>query len=148
MKRLDWPLQRVLDVTEQRELAARAELARLAGETRQLRAKMQRIQSGVQKMLGAFGGGDLQLRLASQDLVMGFAAVQDRQIGRLQQELDELVAERERKMAEYYGIRQRRRMLERLREQAGEEHRRQVRDAEQKQTDEAACTSFARSQRA
>jgi len=144
MKRFHWPLQRLLDVTLQRESAARAALEAL---TQAIAAKRETIAAGQAQMkalLENLAAEPFERRVAQQDTVMKAADRLDKQVRALQAQLATLLAERKDRMAALLALRSRRQTLEKLRDEAHAKWRHQQDLLEQKQLDEAASVAFAR----
>ena len=147
MKRFRWPLQRLLDVTVQKELALRAELFALARRMSELHQEIIRRHSLLRELLGRLGKAPLDQRIADQQIFMRTLAVEQRCIGRLESRLGELREQRQAAAEKLAGARRSRKTLERLREEARSRHRREVRKQEQKRLDETASVAFARRDR-
>lgn len=143
MKRFRWPLQRLLEVTERREQAHRAELMRLSAEMaacRQAQAMSRRlIQSGLDSLAEL----DVSRRAVAQELVMRQSAVVQRRLDTLATKMRELNDQRQRKIDELIQIRKKRQTYEKLREQARRQHLASQLKVEQKQLDESAQVAFA-----
>lgn len=139
-----WPLQRLLDVTEQRQRAAEARLAELAAEMDRARHHMAEIHRRLGEQLADLSRRDLAERIDRQEVFMAFADVQQGRIAELESRLAELAARREEKMEEYMQIRSARKTLRRLRQGAWERYRRGEDRMEQKQLDEVASNAFVR----
>ncbi len=144
MKRFQWRLQRVLDITAQRERAARAELLALANGIASLRQELFRRRAVLRELLAEIEARPLQERLADQALFLETSAVEEEAIDRLRERLAALRAEREEKQTTFLRLRATRETLERLREEARETHRREARRREQAAFDEAHHVAFAR----
>lgn len=147
MKRFQWRLQRLLDITEQREQVARAELFRIAQQILAVCQEIVERQTVVRMILADLAARDLIERLDDQTVVLTCSAAEQRVIERLRGQQSELEAERETRMSEFLRIRSTRRTLERLREEARQEHLRDEARREQKQFDETAHMAFARKER-
>ena len=144
MKRFKWQLQRVLDITEQRERALRLELLTL---THQIIAVQQEIlfrRTTVRSLLDDLGQRGFPERLAEQVVVLACAAAEERFLDRLRARQAALEAARSAKTDKFLRIRGTRRTLERLREEARLKYLREMDRQEQAQLDEAFHISFAR----
>lgn len=144
MKQFQWPLQRFLDVTVQKEQAAEAEIGRLNGEIRVRQDRIAQMERELAEGAADLRRDQLLRRMHRQELFMRFVACQKQKIAGLNEEIGRFEAEKKKKMQEYMDIRRSRKTLERLRDQAKDRHGREVRQFEQLQTDEAASLSFAR----
>jgi len=147
VKRFQWRLQRVLDITEQREQVVRAELFALAGAITRVRQEIIRRQVLLRTVLAELAKKSLAERLAQQILFLQQSVAVAREIDRLKAELAGLEAERSEKTAVFMKLRGQRQTLERLRTEARERHRREEDKREQAQFDETAHIAFARKQR-
>lgn len=146
MKRFSWPLQRLLEVTGQREQARRAELLALSRRMARLRRQSLQCRGELRDALTELGGSELGERIRRQDVVMSYTQAGQRRIDRIEEDLSALSRQRTEKTNELLRVRKSRETLERLREEARAEHERQQRAAEQKQFDETAHVSKARQQ--
>jgi flagellar biosynthesis chaperone FliJ len=144
MKRFVWPLQRLLDVTTQRELALRAALLGLSRRMARLRQQIIGRRAALRDLLHGLGREALARRLPRQEVFLRCSVWEERRIGRLNEDLAALRAERESKTAEFVKVKRSRETLERLREEARQRHAKQRARLEQKQLDESANASFAR----
>lgn len=144
MKRFAWPLQRLLDVTEQRERAQRAEVLALAQQTARLRQDAAVQRACVRALIAEMGGMELIERLRRHVDFVRCCQAHDRQIEQLQARIAELTVQREAMMRVLMKTRKSRETLERLREEARQEHLREQTKLEQAQFDETAHTAKAR----
>lgn len=144
MKRFSWPLQRLLDVTAQREQALRGEIASLAAQAALVVADIRERRAQMTAMLADLGTLELQQRLARQEVLMRCAGAYEQQIDALHKRLTDLRAQRQQKMTQLLDVRSRRQTLEKLRDGAMDRWRAEYARWEQKQTDEAAAMAFAR----
>lgn len=144
MRRFRWRLQRVLDVTVQREKAMRADLFGLARRIVRLRQEIVRRRAELRSVLSELRDCSLAERTARQEVFMGCAESVERELSRLEQQSRELEAERSEKTRTFMRVRSSRQTLERMREAARREHMREQLKLEQKQFDENAHVSYAR----
>jgi len=144
MKKFTWPLQRLLDVTAQRETAARAAVFALAHAMVVLRGNIAMLVSRRRAVLDELAGGDLQQRMARQEFIMAAADTLTGQAKAADTELAQLATRRKAKMAELMQLRARRKLLETLRERALTQWRLEQNRQEQTQLDESASIAFAR----
>lgn len=143
MRRFRWPLQRLLDVTRQRELAQRAELLRLSREMARVRHEIVRRRGIIRACLIELGKKDLQARITQQEVVMVCSAGREEEIQRLGEQLKQLESQRKEKTARLIKTKNSRETLEKMREKARRVHLTQQLKLEQKELDEGAHVSFA-----
>ena len=146
MKPFRWSLQRLADVTAQREQALRLELLDLSRRLAALRRESLRRMDCVRALLEELAGLDLPHRIAQQDLIQGCAAAHRRELDRLGAALALAVQQRKDKTQQLLRFRSRRKTLERLRAEALRKHLLEQGRLEQKQFDETAHIAFARGQ--
>jgi hypothetical protein len=144
VKRFKWPLQRLLDVKVQRERALRGELLALSRQMARLRQEILRRQVVLRSLLAELAGEELQRRIPRQQIFLGCAEADERQIRSLRQELKALDLQRQAKTEQFMKTKASRETLERRREEASRLHMREQLRIEQKQFDETAHVSFAR----
>jgi hypothetical protein len=144
VKRFSWRLQRVLDVTEQRERLMEAELLALAQRVVLARQGILARQALVRMLLADLGRRPLADRLAEQTLVLECARTEQRTLDDLRAKLKDLEDERQRATERLMEVRTRRRMLERLRDEARRRHDKEMDRLEQAALDEAAHLAHAR----
>jgi flagellar biosynthesis chaperone FliJ len=145
MKRFAWPLQRLLDVTEQRERAQRAEMLALTREMARLRQDAIVHRAGVRALIAELGGMELAERLSRHVDFVRCCQAHDRQIEQLESRIAALTVQRQEMTRLLMKTRKSRETLERLREEARQEHLREQGKLEQAQFDETAHTAKARS---
>ncbi|MFW6065549.1 MAG: hypothetical protein ACOC9S_01890 [Planctomycetota bacterium] len=144
MKRFRWRLQRVLDVTVQREKALRAELFALSRRIVRLRQEIIRRRADLRSVLSDLAGRPPAERIARQEVFMGCAEAVEKEIARLDSEARALEATRSERTQTFMRLRSSRQTLERMREETYRSHMREQLKLEQKQFDESAQVSFAR----
>ena len=144
MKRFHWPLQRLLDVTAQRERSQRAELMALSRQIARRRQEVLSRQAMVEGALAELAAVEFAERIRKHDVLMKCAEAQQRRIDRLEVAIAQLGVQRSEKARQLLRIRKNRQTLERLREEARQEHIREQLKIEQKQFDESAHVSKAR----
>ena len=144
MKRFTWKLQRVLDITAQRERARRSELFALAQAVVRVRGAIVERRTVLRILLEELGRRRVGDRLADQAVFMEYSVMEERDIRRLQDRLKQLVAERSQKRDEFMQTRSMRETLERRREQARGEYLRQAAKREQADFDEGTHVAYAR----
>lgn len=144
MKRFHWPLQRLHDVTVQRELALRSDLLALLQQVTSLRQEVIRRTVAVRSMLEDLAGLDLAERMRTRDTVMETAAWAERRIDELRGRVRELTTRRAEMTARLVKLRKSKETLDRMRREARQAHTRRQRKLEQKQFDQTAQIAFAR----
>ncbi len=143
MKRFRWPLQRLLDVTMQRELARRAELLRLGRETARVRQEIASRRRVIRASLKELARQALAERMGQQEIVLACSAGREREIRRFQDRLEALAGERKRTVEELVRVRGARETLEKMRDEARWRHVQEQLKLEQKALDEVAHVAFA-----
>lgn len=144
MKRFRWPLQRLLDVTFQREQVLRAESSRLSGQIVSAHREIFRRQAVLRGVLADLSRRGLAERLDDQQVFMRYSRAEEAQLDRLREQLKGLQAQRSEKMAELTKAKGSRETLERLLAEALDRHEKQAIKEEQKDLDENSQVSFAR----
>ncbi len=144
MRRFRWRLQRVLDVTVQREKALRAELFGLSRRIVRLRQEIVRRRADLRSVLSDLAGRSFDERIARQEVFMRCAEAVEREIARLEADARDLQARRTERSQTFMRVRSSRQTLERMRREAFDQHTREQLKLEQKQFDESAQVSFAR----
>jgi flagellar biosynthesis chaperone FliJ len=144
MKRFRWPLQRVLDVAVQRERTQRAELLALTRRMARRRQEALSRQAAVRSVLLDLADVPLDQRLRTHETLMRCCQAQQRLIDDLEGQLAELGRQRSEKTRQLLHGRKYRQTLERLREEARQQHLREQLKLEQKLFDESAHLSKAR----
>ena len=149
MKRFVWPLQRLLEVTQQREEALRAVLAALADRIAHTRDEIQRKQQAIRSQLALLAAHpNVRERIDRLQAMRDCFDAAARRVAALAGAMGELEARRRETIDLLTRTRVSRRTLQRLREEARGRHARQQRRAEQKQLDEAAAVAFVAKRRA
>ncbi len=144
MRRFRWPLQRLLDVTVQRERALQGELLSISREMARLRRRILAHQAMLRGQLEELSRERLGERIPRQQVFLSCAGQFQRRLGRLREELKGLERRRQARTAEFLRARASREVLERRRAEARQVHLREQLKLEQKDFDEAAHVGFAR----
>ncbi len=144
MKRVQWPLQKLMDVTVQKEQTLEAELAAQAAAIRDLDDQCTRRRERLARQLQDLGRQSLEQRLPRQEVFMRFSVNEEREIRKLQQAALQLRQERERTLAKYMKVRSSRQMLEKLREQFRLRMIKEQNQVEQRKLDDMAGASHIR----
>lgn len=144
MKRFKWSLQRLLNVTIQRERALRTELFDLSRKIARVHQEIFRRQAILRAALADLSGEKLQKRIPKQQVFMKCSKDTHKILDQLKTRLRLLENQRTETTARFMKIRASRETLERLREEARQQHIRQELKLEQKMLDEGAQVAFAR----
>ncbi|HUT61439.1 MAG TPA: hypothetical protein VNA25_26630 [Phycisphaerae bacterium] len=144
MRRFKWPLQRLLDITANREEALRRELFELSRRIAAVRREILRRRAVLRHLLSELAVQQIHRRIADQEVFMRCAEPEERLIGQFNEQLGAAERQRADKTAELMKTRSSRKTLERLREEARQNHMREQFKLEQKQFDETAHLTFAR----
>jgi flagellar export protein FliJ len=144
MKRFVWRLQRVLDVRIKQEQVKRTELLRATRELAEKRTELLLRQRMLQEALAAIGAEDSTRRIGDQEMVLRYAATNDEQIRRVEENIRTLGIRQKEKLAELLAVRQSREALERLREETRQQFILEQERLDQKESDERAVIAFAR----
>ena len=144
MKRFHWPLQKLLDVTAQRELAVRTELHRMAQNIAVVQHELAARRQAVADALAELANLPILERIERQQTFARASDEGDRQIALLEGRLESLQAERQAKVEQFKALKAKRQTLEKLREEAMAKYRLEVGRMEQALLDESAQVSFAR----
>lgn len=147
MKRFRWSLQRLLDVTIQRERAAEARVADLAGKLAAAREEASRRRRRLEADVAELREMTPAERFSAQTLCLRYLKHAQNEIERIEQTAADVDRRRREALAEYVQQRRSRQTLERLREEALDAHRQAERAEEQKQLDDLAGIRFSRGTR-
>jgi len=138
MKRFSWPLQRVLDVTHQKERMLRAELFNLAREIASLHRRIFIQRASLRSFLVRLDERGLTERIDALAALSDCIGAQRRLLDELHRRLGVLQQRRREAMQRFKDVKRSRRSMDKLRQRAFERYRRQLAKAEQKQSDESA----------
>ena len=144
MKRFHWPLQRLLDVTNQREQSQRAGLLGLSREIAQGRQQVMVHRMSIRRMILEVSELDVGRRMQRHPDFVRTTAAHEQRIERLEGELASLARQRTEKTEQLLKTRKSRETLDRLRADALSQHMREQTALEQKQFDESAHMTKAR----
>ncbi|MHC4561693.1 MAG: hypothetical protein ACYS8X_02860 [Planctomycetota bacterium] len=147
MKRFHWRLQRVLDVTAQREDILRTELVKLQQTIIRLRQDVLARRLKVRRSMDNLSSWSLEDRISGQDAVMLCVAAMERDVAAVEEIMVKQQQCRSEKADELMKVRSSRQTLERLRGEALGKHMREQERLDQKELDDRAQVSFVRSQR-
>lgn len=144
MRRFAWPLQRLLDVTSQREDALRHALLEAARKILRQQQEIRLKQEAQERLIADLARQDLPDRMRNQPLFLEQAQRTAREIVEAQAQLVKLEQHKAELTRQYLHERSSRKTLDRLRDEALRRHAHQQSLAEQKQLDESFQVSFAR----
>lgn len=144
MKRFEWPLQRLLNVTIQRERAQRMELFSLSQQIAAIHQTIFRRKAVLGGALTRLGEKPDRQRMPEQQQFMLLSPVEQMRHDRLQKSLSDLQEKRSQKAAAFKKTKSSREALERLRDEALQNHTKEILKIEQKQLDETSQIAFAR----
>lgn len=144
MTRFVWKLQRLLDVTVQREQGKRQELAELARRMAELTRLVEYLREGMRRMVERLSDLPFSERLPRQEICWRQSVVVERQIAAMTKQKLELELRKAETMAAFLKLRASRQTLERLREEARKRHQQKLTILEQRQLDESYQISYAR----
>ena len=144
MRRFRWPLQRLLNVTAQRELGLRSRLMALLQQITTMRQEIIRRTAALRALLDDIARQDIADRIGTQGLFLDSAEWSEKVIADLRAKAGELASERAARTSELMKLRKKHERLESMRVEARRRHvRGQVRQ-EQKQFDESSQIAFSR----
>ncbi len=144
MKRFKWPLQRLLDVTVQRERAVRAKLFSLSRRIAIVHREIFRHQASLRSALAELAEKKLEKRLPEQQVFMRCSEAQEARLDRLKENLKGLKQQRTEEIATFTKTKSSRETLERLKEESLQRYTTEMIRQQQKQLDDSARTAFAR----
>ena len=137
-------MQRLMDVTEQREKVLRMQVLAAWRKSSLIRRRIMMHRQSISRTLSELASLDLATRLLRQQVFMNAAPAHQQVIEALEKQLEEAQAQRQELTEKLMQVRSRIKTLERLREEARSEHLRQELAVEQKQFDENAHITFVR----
>jgi len=144
MKRFKWPLQKLLDVTTQRENAVEAELLAISRNLARVHQEIFYHRAKIRAMLSDLASESFPQRIPRQQVFMESARATEKRIEQLKAEATQLKARRKEATGRLIKLRKSKDTLERRREIAQSEHIRQGLRLEQKDFDEVAQRTFTR----
>ena len=122
MKRFEWPLHHLLEVTSHREQALRAQLLMFSQKIAGLRQMILAREAVLSALLTELSYEDIQERFSKQEIFMNYAQNDKEQIRQFQDQVKELESLRKETNARFLQLRSSRKALERLREEAKIRH--------------------------
>ena len=144
MKRFHWPLQRLLEVTLQRERALQMKLIALRNRIESVHQEIFRRQASLRGALDELGREVLSRRLPRQQIFMKYSDTEEARMNWLKGRLEDLQNQQAEMMDAFTRKRSMREALERLREEASQQYAREIAKQEQKQLDESSQVAFVR----
>ncbi|MHC4616142.1 MAG: flagellar FliJ family protein [Planctomycetota bacterium] len=144
MKRFVWRLQHLLEVRTKEEETKRAELLEITERLVETHGELLAQQRILEDIILGIAAETPQKRLREQEFFLKHSATNDKRIETLQTKVSELESQQQKKMTEFLKIRRFKEGLERLREEAKRRYIEEQEKLEQKELDEVANISFAR----
>jgi len=144
MRRFAWRLQKVLDIRRRQEQGRRTELFQTTERLAAKRGELLLRQRVLRDLLAEIGRHEPTQRLRVQEFFLRHAAADDEQMRRLQEEIAALDLRHQEQRAALLALRRSREGLEKLREQAWEQYRREQDRREQKDSDDRTAVAFVR----
>lgn len=139
-----WSLQKVLDVTETRELAVKAELFHLARRIARGEEEIHRRRAMLRLLLADLATAPLPERLAKRDVLMRCRKAEESAVRNLQEQVDAWRQQREERTADLVKLTAKKDTLNRMRQEARQAYQRQLDVREQQRADEVFQMTFAR----
>jgi hypothetical protein len=140
----EWPLQKVLDVTQTHEKAVKAELYELSWQIAARQQELLTRRNGLHRLMDELAMMDMAARRQQQDVMMKWFAMEERSLAQLRDHIGELTAERTAKVQELARVRHKKDRLAELRDEAHKDYQRDLDHREQMQLDEIYHINFAR----
>lgn len=145
MKKFVWRLQRVLEIKQSQLLLKKAELLKLTEMLALKRTELMNQQVILQQMIERVAQNKTGDKLPQQRLLLISSRVNDKKIKIIKKEIEELQKRQKEKTAEYLKLKRFTEGMEKLKEKAKQEYITAQEKLEQKEMDERAAMSFARS---
>lgn len=142
--RFHWPLQRLLSVTEKRELALKAELFGLSRQIARSEEAIHRRRTMLQMLLADLASMPLPERVGRQDVLMRCHKTEQTAVRRLQEQVDEWTRLRTRRTSDLATLMAKKDTLQKMREDARQKYQRYLDRREQTQADEVFLMGYAR----
>lgn len=138
-------MQRVLDIKVTEEQVKREELLELIEKLVQVQRELLEKRKALENIIFDIGHKESGSRLSEQELFLKYVATNNDHIKKLEHNIKCLESQQKEKIAELSAVRKFKRSLEKLRAKAKTEFSKEQAKLEQKQLDEGATSSFARS---
>ena len=142
MKRFHWPLQRLLEVTLQRERALQVKLFAMANQIAAVHQEIFRRRACLRGTLSELAQMVFDRRLPKQQIFMAYSAAEEARLDWLKKRIKDLQKQRTETMTAFARKRSLREGLERLREEAIGRYAREIAKQERKQLDESFQVAF------
>jgi flagellar export protein FliJ len=144
VKKFVWRLQRLLDIKIKHENSIRAELVAVTERAVAVRSLIMVQKAALRQQLNELAEKIAKERLNEQEFFFKYVHVLDEKIKRLEMNLEELERLRQEKVKEILKVRKFRKGLEKLRQKARTEFRKEQNRYEQNKLDERTTVSYAR----
>ena len=144
MKKFNWNLQKLLDVTEMQEKQLGGELMVLVKNIRLVLEEIEGKKLQIRRVIDALGNGDAVKRIVQVETFIRQSDVVTREIQELETREAQLKDEQKAKTEEFLKKRRSIKALERLREEAYGIHKKEQDLHEQKHLDSVGGVSFAK----
>ncbi len=144
MKAFRWSLQRLLEITRQKELVLQGRLFQLSQEITSVHQQILHHRLIRRAVLAELAHQELEVRFRRQHVFMQFFQNAKARIERLREKLKALQDQRGEVMEKFTRTKSSREGLEKVRENALQRHRREMDALEQKQLDESSQIAFVR----
>jgi flagellar biosynthesis chaperone FliJ len=144
MKRFVWRLQRVLDIKIKEEQVKRAELLEITEKLAQAQGELLMQKRILADTINNLAQEQPKKRLDKQELFLKFAAVNDELIRKLAKSVAEIEKKQQEKISEVIKIKQFRKSLERLHDEAKLQFIKEQEKIEQKDVDELTNIGYSR----
>lgn len=138
-------MQRVLDIKVTEERVKKEELLELIEKLIQAQREVLEKKKVLENIIFDIAQKEARSRLSEQELLLRYAATNNDLIKKLEHKTKCLESQQREKIAELSSVRKFKRSLEKLRAKAKTEFLKEQAKLEQKQLDEGATSSFARS---
>lgn len=144
MKRFVWRLQQVLDIKAKEVQTKRTELFQLTEKLAQTRRQLLMQQRILKDIISGIAAKEPRKRLGQQEFFLKYSTTSNERIKKLENKLSEMELQQRIKIAELLRVRRFKEGLERLRAEAKKRFIAEQERLEQKELDEGATISFAR----
>jgi flagellar biosynthesis chaperone FliJ len=139
-----WPLQRLLDVTDKRELAVKADLFDLSRRISLTRKEILDRRRRIRLVLADLASADLSERLLRREVLVRCGRSEEDVIAALANRVKELSVRRQEKVTELARITAKKNTLQKMRSEARRSYQRWLSLREQQRMDELFHTGYAR----
>ncbi len=136
MKRFQWPLQRVLELTHQKERMLQARLFNFSQQIASVHRRIFHRRAATRAVLGELAQMSPSDRLGALSTLADCLGAEKKHLDKLESQLDALRRRRKETLDQFKRVRQSREALDKLRQRAFERYLRELARREQKQNDE------------